>query len=426
LRGPLPLAIEYLERALSLETAPAVRLRAKLDLGITHIYLGDERGVAYLEEVQREADPTTQTSDLARAITWLGRFYHTRGRYRQALDCYERAYKLVESADTPWALSDLYVFLAGAYQHQLRYDESNRWARRAIELGEQRSLLTSIAVGYEYLAENAIALGDFHGAIRYAAEDYRIGAQTGALIRMGWAQYAAGYGYYGLGRLEEATQAAYQGLEMADGSGETRLEVLVTSLLSMLESLRGRQSEAEAFARRAVQVADEIDQIYMRCVARSSLAYVHIQQGQWQAAAALADESIALSEGTEHLVGLLFFGAYHAEAHWGAGNLDRAEQVAASNLALVQFAKSNHYTAVTRRVQGQIWTARQQWVEAERAFDEAIATHQGIEANLELAWDYYYRGALYHATGRLEASRMDAGRSLALLEQCGAQPVPTP
>jgi tetratricopeptide (TPR) repeat protein/predicted Ser/Thr protein kinase len=422
LRGPIPRAIEYFERTLALATDPLVRLRAKLDIGLTYVYVGDERGLAYLEEVEREADPVTQTSDLARAITWIGRFYHTRGRHQEALACYERGRQLVETVDAPWASADLYAFLAGVYQHMLRYSESNGWARQAIELGEKRNLLTSIAIGNEYLAENGFSTGHFQDAIRYAAEDYRIGAQTGALIRMGWSQYAAAYAHFGLGDLAEAAQTAARSLDMADSSGEKRLEILAVSLLSSIEMLRGNQAEAEALLQRALPLAEESDQVYMRCVAHSSYAYFYILQGDWPAAARFADSSMAIAEGTEHLVAKLFYGAYHAEAHWGAGNLEKAAQIAADTLALAQFAQASHPEAITRRVQGQIWTAQQRWAEAEEAFAAAIAIHQASEAKLELAWDYYYRGALYHATGRLEASRMDVGRALPLLAQCGAQP----
>jgi tetratricopeptide (TPR) repeat protein len=164
-RGVIPLAVRSYESALGHATGPATRAALKAKVGNAYVPIGDPRGLAYLEEALVELDPKTQTNALALATALVGRYYHYRTEHRKAIEFLERARQLAEPLGDAETMSNIYMYLAGAHQHLLQYDDSNRWARAAIELGEREKFPFAVATGNEFLAENAA--GEAAGTTRW-------------------------------------------------------------------------------------------------------------------------------------------------------------------------------------------------------------------------------------------------------------------
>ena len=139
-RGMIRLAVESYERALSGATTREARAAIKARIGNAYVPVGDSRGLVCLEQALSELDPRTQTNALALATALVGRYYHYRTEHRKAIEFLERARQLAEPLDDPETLCNIYSYLAGAHQHLLQYDESDRWARATITLGEHRNV----------------------------------------------------------------------------------------------------------------------------------------------------------------------------------------------------------------------------------------------------------------------------------------------
>ena len=67
--------------------------------------------------------------------------------------------QLAGPMDDVIALGDIYTYLASAYQHLARFQDSMEWARQSIALGERKNYPHAVAVGYEFLAEDAYFVG---------------------------------------------------------------------------------------------------------------------------------------------------------------------------------------------------------------------------------------------------------------------------
>ena len=188
-RGAIAPAIEHYERALPAAKTTQTRAALKVKVGNACAPIGDPQGLARLEEALVELDPATQAAPLALATALVGRHHHYRTHHRKAIEYLERARQLAEPLDDAFALVNIYTYLAGAHQHLLAYDESDRWARASIELGERRDFPVGTAMGYEFLAENAAGRGHWQDALRYAALDDEHGRKTGSLARIAWSGF---------------------------------------------------------------------------------------------------------------------------------------------------------------------------------------------------------------------------------------------
>ena len=193
-------AIESYERALAGATTREVRAALKAKVGNAYVPLGDPRGLAYLEEAMPNSNPQTQTNALALATALVGRYYHYRTEHRKAIEFLERARLLAEPLDDPLTLSTIYMYLAGAHQHLLLYDDSDRWARTAIALGERKQSPVAIASGNEFLAENAAGRGLWDETLAYAAKDREHGTRIGSRAREAWSEFCRAQSQHGLRR----------------------------------------------------------------------------------------------------------------------------------------------------------------------------------------------------------------------------------
>ncbi len=422
-RGVFQTAVDYYQRVLTFISPDDVTRRTTLNMkiGVAYAQVGDERGLNFLRLAERELDPATQTDELANTLATLGRYHHFHAQHRKAIEFCDRARQLAEPLDRADTLNYIYAYLAGAYQHLTQFGESQAWARRAIALGERQNYPLATAVGYEFLAEDALNQGYWSDGFDYAARDRAIGEKIGTLYRLAWADFCRAWALYGRGDLHLALEMTQAAAVLAEQIGEGRLAVWLGPLLAQIETDLGLDEAAHADAERGLKRSDELGQMLLRCWGRHGLAYYHTQRGEWAQAAALYDECAALYGPTDNLVAPLQLGPHPALARLGLGRVDETAQLIADYLTLAREAEAPHYVGCARRVQGQIFAAQGLTAEATAAFDESVATLDKLGSRLELGRALYHRGRLQRTNGATEAARDDLQRALALFEACGAQ-----
>ncbi|MDD3827995.1 MAG: AAA family ATPase [Anaerolineae bacterium] len=420
LRGPIEEAVKHYEAALDLTAAPQERTRLKARIGVVYTDVGDERALGYLRAALDEVDPEAMPGVKADILAAMGRFEHYRGQHRRALAFIEEARSLAEPLDDGLTLTEIYTYLAGAYQHLARYDESMDWARASIRLGERKNLARATSIGYEFLAEDSFVLGRWRETLEYAGIEREIGQKTGAQVRVAWAELSRANALYGLGELEQAAAAAESCLALAEATGELRLSVLAGWPLATVEADLGRDEQAGATARLAVARGDELGQIYMLCMSRHALAYWHAQRQEWEPAAALYEECQRLIAQTDNLGAWVQIGSYAVETFCAAGRLEAARSTLAGYQPLVERAGSAHFVALATRARARILAAEGAEREAVQALDAAVDGLAALDSRLELGRALYDRARLLQATGDDGRAGQDLERAVALFQRCGA------
>jgi len=419
-RGVIPAAVESYERALAEAATREARAALKVKVGNAYVPIGDPRGLARLEEALAELDPQTQTNALALATALVGRYYHYRTDHRKAIEFLERARKLAEPLDDPWTLCNIYSYLAGAHQHLLLYDESDRWARASIALGERKSFGFALALGNEFLAENAGGRGLWDDTLAFADRDHEQARKIGSIARAAWSGFCYGTGLYGKGDLRAAKNAALAALELAEQIGEERLATWIGTNAAAVAADLGDDEAAGQHAKRTWERAQRLQQLVLSAGALHALGYTAMQRGDLEEALEAYSQYVQLVSHTENGVARNLIMSSAAEAHLRAGKVDEAASLAAEALEVAEFAKAPHYLALARRVLGQMHAARQQHDDAALAFGEAIAGFEKTGSRLELGRALSCRASLQIDRGDVAGARVDAGRARDLFAETGA------
>jgi tetratricopeptide (TPR) repeat protein len=319
-------SIVHFERALALAHDPRDRARIQCKAASSLVTNGDPRGLEYVREALLVLDPETEPMTTANALAIQGRFHHLAGRHEEAIALLERAAELaLPAADEELNPSDaatvslVFGFLAGGHQHLGRFEDGNVWARRAVEFGKKHDVLLAQVLGYEFLGENFMNMGDWQQALEFAALERELAARLHSRERLAWTYLVTGVSYLESGDLPAAEDELRTGIQLAHTMGEQRLRLLQMGNLATVLADRGNFTEAFAIAHENFTGCEAIGLLYSRAEGRRCLAHVHFRNGELDEAIRLCDEVLDLYRGLQSRVARLWMGPVHIEALLQAG-----------------------------------------------------------------------------------------------------------
>jgi eukaryotic-like serine/threonine-protein kinase len=419
-RGEFTEAVKVFERALALTNDAPTRAALKAQIGATYGNYGDARGLPYLEAALAELDPERQATQRALVLAVIGRYHHYRAKHLAAIEYLEKARTIAEPLGDPQTVSQIYAFFSGAYQHLARFDESMAWSRKNIELGERTGYLEAKRIGYEFIAEDLAWAGEWPETIRYAKLNRELAERMGLLFGLAWSDLPHSWSLHAIGRLTEAAAMIRNGMALCDRLGENRLGTFYRSQLSQVLTDLGDDDGARAANAYAVPNADALGQGLIRCEARLGVVYLAQRRGRWDEVVATCAECYDFMRESENVLYRLRLGRLYGEALLEVGRLDEAGEIIRDTLARARAAKSMHTVALMRRVEGRWLAAQGDRDGAAAAFDEAVATLDATQSNLELPHTLMTRAAFHRANGRPAQAEADRRRAQELFAAIGA------
>lgn len=325
------------------------------------------------------------------------------------------ARELAEPLDDAKTLTDIYTYLAGAHQHLLQYDESSRWARVVIAFGERKDYPLAIALGNEFLGENAAGRGYWNDALAFSAKNAEQGRKVGSLARVAWSDFCRAQALQAKGELAAAWTTALDAIALSEQIGEERLATWLDPAAATIAADLGDDDAARLHAERGWERAQRLHQLVLSAWALDALGYAARLRGDSNAAAEWYARYVALVSDTENAVARNLVLARAAEAMVDADRLDEAAALVDQALSIAQFARAPHRYALALGAQARIFAARGRDDDALKAFDEAIATFAQCDSRLERARTLCARAELVLTRGD------SAARAKALTDACEAR-----
>jgi tetratricopeptide (TPR) repeat protein len=357
LHGDTILAAEHFERALALATDTNTRVRLQTQAAASLVTTGDPRGSEYIREALRVLDPITNPLETANALSTEARFHHLAGRHKKAIELLLRVDDLVApiaegdsiSSFAAPMISQMYAYTAGGYQHYGLYDESDRWARRAIRFGEKHNVLFAQAVGYEFLGENCTHTGNFATGLEHAQRELEIANRLHSRERRAWIHYYSAQCRLFLGEIEQAEREFLDGIALAEAIGENRVLSLMRPTLAVAQAIQGRLDEALKTASENLQQSSS-SLLYSHFEALRCLAEVRLRRAEIAEAEQLCREAEELIAPTESRVSQLWLGPLYIEVLLAAQKRSEATARLADYQQLVADCQTARFTNEAARL----------------------------------------------------------------------------
>jgi tetratricopeptide (TPR) repeat protein len=358
LHGEMIPAGEHFERALALTSDPQVRARLQCQAASSLVATGDQRGVEYLREALTVLDPVSNPLETANALSIEGRFHHLAGRHLKAIELLKRAADLVgpaaeaETVSTFAApvISQVYAFLAGAYQHYGLYNDSNNWARRTIDFGTAHNVPFAQAIGNEFLGENAVHTGEFAAGLEYSEREREIVERLHSRERRAWTHMVASLCAMSLGDSGRAEQEFVDGLTLAEAIGEHRVASIMKGNFAVFQAEHGRLDEALQTALENFQQAEPTGLLYSRFEGHRCLAHTRLRRGELDEAERLCEAALEFVSRSESRVSRLWLGPLYIEVLLAKGKRAEAAAHLASYQELVNVCQSPRFSREAERL----------------------------------------------------------------------------
>jgi class 3 adenylate cyclase/tetratricopeptide (TPR) repeat protein len=393
-------AAERYEAAIALGSGPREGY-LQIKLGGALAMASDPRGIAIveagLEAIPADVDPVWH----AMGLTALGRFYHYQARPHEAIEVLVRACEIARPTDDEMVLTSAFAFLAGAYEHLGDTDESEKSARELIALGERRGSPHAMALGNEYLAENAFISGRPAEAVGYSRRGLELGEQIGSQERIAWAAFTMSQALHVGGDLVEARDAIERAIDLALSIGDDRLVLWGTSGLSGIESDMGHYERAAELADEGLQRSESLDQIVLTQWAHYAAGYVRLRRGDVEESIPYFEKCVELSHGSEVFVMNRLFISCAFEAYLRAGKTERAREILDLTERSSPSTAANRSLETERRALEFVFAGPGESNESGiEALNEWIATADSAGWKLQHARALFVRAHVYERIGR--------------------------
>ena len=393
LHGDLIPAAEHFERAMKLTDDPQVRARLQGEAASSLVATGDERGIEYIHEALKVLDPIKNPLETANALANEARFHHLAGRHRKAIDLLKRAADLIEPVISSHSLSpaqapmisQIYPYLAGAHQHYGLFNDSNEWARRAIELGECLNISFTQAMGWEFLGENAIHLGEYAAGLEYSEREREIVERIHSRERRAWTHFVAAMCAWRNGDPARSDREYTEGIAIAAATGERRVGNLLKGNYAEFKAIQGVAEGRETVVGQkllgeALELglenynADHASALlYSRFESYRCLASVRFSRGELDEAEQLCVGAFDFVWGTESRVTQMWIGPLYMDVLIAAANglksqgklgeaeskLNRAREIVCGYRELVGVCQSPHYVREAKRLEDELLQNRE-------------------------------------------------------------------
>jgi len=344
-------ACEHFERALVLARDPLQRARLECAAASALVINGDPRGLDLLHDALNVLDPGTHPIETANALTVEGRFHHLACQHRKAVELIERAAALAApkaeggklSVFEASTLTLLYPYLAGAHQHLGRFEDSDRWAHRAVEFGKKHQIPFAEALGYEFLGENCSNKGEWEKGLEYAAIEGELAAKIHSRERQAWIHLYSGLCVLHNGDASRAEREFLAGIALAEAVGDRRAASMMKSYRVVACADLGRLDEARRIAQDSLKVAEKMGLLYLRTEALWCMAHMHFKSGEFEEAIGLCERVIELTAGTDARNSKLWAGPIHITALMELSRRDEARMQLATYAEMVADCQTAHF-----------------------------------------------------------------------------------
>ena len=392
LKGEPLAATENYRRALAATGDPAETLRLKCLIGEAYVLIGDDRALQVVEEAKNIIDPAAQPAEFARVMMIEGRFHHYHGQARKAAELLRPALEAAERAGETVLQGSILGYLAGAFQHLIEFEESNRWAVRAIELGKKEDSPVVASIGHEFLMENAFMRGTWRESLEHGVRHRTLGEKACSSDRLAWNYLGLSFAKIGLGALDDALTATEEGLELADRLGDERLAAFLGSWRAWATAETGRLDEAAEIVDRWVARADALGLKVGKIDSRRVRAHINQLRGDHPAVLSNTAEAEAILEGTDEAIHPIWMSPITCLSLVVTGRFDEAEQRLETTLEATRRAGMPHWEGMALKVRGQLNETRGDSPTARVDFDAAIAIFEELGSRLELGRTLVLRG----------------------------------
>ncbi len=437
----------------------AARARERLGLALRSLGRNDEALVCF-EQALRTYRERGELERLAWAVAQIGWAHVARGATQDGLDRLQAMLHIFEEFEHTYGLALLHTALGDLLYAAGRYEQQRTAAQRAAHLARAAGDEQLLAQAEQLRGRALLMLGPLDEGLRVMQDAVRLAEARDDLSNLCLALCMASLGYWMQGQFDKERECVERAVEVARRVGDPAQLALAVSGVGMVAWYRGEWEEAHRTLDEAHAGIRHVEAGLVLPYVAGVLGAIELVTGRPELGAEHLELAVRVAERIGDLLPQRFAQAALAEDDLVHGRAARArerllpmldrdsqhETFAAPLLSLLAWAElelGEHEQAQTRiaealswareekldlalvdvlRVQALVAIRREQWSDAERALDEAIALARAMPYPYAEAKALYVTGLLHVARHEPEQARERFAAALAICGRLGERP----
>lgn len=264
-----------------------------VDQGNAHLFLSQyDIALSKYDSARQVFEEIDHVSGLVRCLNNMGIIYKNYGKYREALDCYQKVIDLSLQNLDSLSLTDTYINIGVVYVRQGDYsnalenfNKSLYFARQTNNKKQESISLLNKGVIYYKLQEYEASLDHYRRALE-------VSSQMGDKVEISRCLTNIGTNYISLGQYDLAESYINKALTIKKELGDQRSIANNYNFLAEVAYHRGNFKEAIALDMQAIKLKHEVNDPdgLARCF--NTLGRTYLADGQFEQAFSYADSSL--------------------------------------------------------------------------------------------------------------------------------------
>lgn len=399
-------------------------------------------GIARLEPAMKSLAGDDSPHALAGLTSVLGKLYFVRGRYLEALVCAERGATLAREAGQGGVLAESEITRGSALIQLGQWRSGLQALEEAIDIADSASDVYSVCRALQGAATVYLMQGDLERHQLSMQRALDVAGRMHNQRQIASATFGLFVNAFVRGLWQEAHRYADRVLEVMAELGATWHSTFHLVGLAALAVAEGNDDVADRFLLECLEVSGptgdaQTFQGAQEIVAQKDLQHNHPTEARDRLESLLTEAQVErdpngriVSIGTPLPGYLTGHGTFHATGvlpllGWAYAATGDTAAANALSSAGIEFAAANGLRlslAEWYGIKGASLARREQWTEAEAAFDQAVTLCRDIPYPYGEARMLYQLGYMWQARGEPERAQSAFERALTIFRQLGARP----
>jgi Nif-specific regulatory protein len=361
-----------------------------------------------LKSIQSRSDDDAPNADLGRVMKKIGKVYGKRGDQDPALSYFQNALDHFERLGDTLEVAELLNRIAWVHRDKDDYESARLSAERALAMLDGGK--PNIVYGYvkNMLGILAYSMGDWQRAKGLLLEALTVGSEINSEQLCKVASTNLGNTLWKLGDWKNALQYYKMNLDLSESEGDLWDLITAYNNVGVIEFGRGNFHVAAEYFEKSVRIDEKIGALEYEALARENLAESFEMLGRWPDALAQFNRCLSLQGFDEARASRSSVYIPLARLTNKKGDIAKALEYAQKALAAAERARDEDLIAESCYVLAQIEDERENYPEAERHLQRAMAVFEAHATTQGLARTHTAAASLAFTQQRIDDAEQHA------------------
>ncbi|MGB3402400.1 MAG: CHAT domain-containing protein [Microcoleaceae cyanobacterium] len=338
------------------------------------------------------------------------------GNYQQAIILWKQALTDAKTSSNSTQEAEILTYLGAAYSSLREYQQALDYYQKALDIFQSSNNLQQTVDILGKIGIIYYQLSQYHQAIQIHQQQLNLARQSEQLIAEVSALGNLAISHKALGNYQQSRQNLQQALQIIQPLSQPQLEAQLWINLGNTEESLGQYEKSRDAYQQSLEIAEEINNLEIQGIALSHLGILAANQGQWEVAIEFYQNSLALAQKSDDKEGIGHLSNNLGIAYQALGNLLEAEKYYQKSLEIANDLNHQRMKIAALGNLGNLYEKQQDYSQAIEYQQQSLAIANSLNLPQEQAKSLNNLAHIHLALNQLNKAENQLRNALNILD----------